>query len=157
MEAGLLKAKPLAPCLSQRLAIRRNSSGCWRSAQHDCARGRAPLSIGTTKRRNRSFVCLLCARQPLAAIMMNVDSADRLLPDMAEDGLRSALADTREAAQHAIDVIGRLGMLLKAEPRAHSNAAWLASAADATNKIRPMIGRTVDSPDAGERKNRMLG
>jgi hypothetical protein len=45
--------------------------------------------------------------------MMNVDSAERLLPDTAKDGLRSAVADTREAAQHAIEVIGRLGMLLK--------------------------------------------
>jgi signal transduction histidine kinase len=52
-------------------------------------------------------------RQPLAAIMMNVESAERLLPDTAEDGLRSALVDTREAAQHAIEVIGHLGSLLK--------------------------------------------
>jgi signal transduction histidine kinase len=77
-------------------------------------------------------------RQPLAAIMMNVDSAERLLPDTAKDGLRSALADTREAAQHAIDVIGRLGMLLKPGSDTQQHEFNLADAiGDAINLLVP--------------------
>ena len=53
--------------------------------------------------------------QPLAAIMVNVDSAEALLGASSQnDGhLRSVLADTRDAAQHAIDVIQQLRKLLK--------------------------------------------
>jgi signal transduction histidine kinase len=77
-------------------------------------------------------------RQPLAAIMTNVDSAERLLPDTAKDGLRSALADTREAAQHAIDVIGRLGMLLKPGSDTQQHEFNLADAiGDAINLLVP--------------------
>jgi signal transduction histidine kinase len=67
-------------------------------------------------------------RQPLAAIMMNLDFAERLLllPTTAKDGLRSALADTREAAQHAIDVIGHMGMLLKPGSDTHQEEFNLA-------------------------------
>jgi signal transduction histidine kinase len=77
-------------------------------------------------------------RQPLAAIMMNVDSAERLLPKTAKDGLRSALADTRKAAQHAIDVIGRLGMLLKPGRDTQQEEFDLAELiADAVNMLGP--------------------
>jgi signal transduction histidine kinase len=77
-------------------------------------------------------------RQPLAAIMMNVELAERLLPDTAKDGLRSALADTREAAQHAIDVIGRLGMLLKPGSDTQQQEFNLADAiADGINLLVP--------------------
>src|SRR5262249_60251961 len=53
--------------------------------------------------------------QPLAAIMVNVASAEALLGASSQnDGhLRSVLADTRDAAQHAIDVIQQLRKLLK--------------------------------------------
>src|SRR5262252_1306902 len=77
-------------------------------------------------------------RQPLAAIMMNVDLAERLLPDTAKDGLRSALADTHEAAQHANEVIGRLGMLLKPGSDTQQEELNLAEViADAINMLSP--------------------
>jgi signal transduction histidine kinase len=69
---------------------------------------------------------------------MNIESAERLLPDTAKAGLRSALADTHEAAQHAIEVIGRLGMLLKPGSDTQQEEFNLAEViADAINMLSP--------------------
>jgi signal transduction histidine kinase len=58
--------------------------------------------------------------QPLVAIMMNVDSAEHLLAGNPPKvcGLRSILAETLGAAQHATEFIRNLGKLLKRESEA---------------------------------------
>ena len=101
---------------------------------------------------DRSIVGLLCAcgqEQPLAAIMMNVELAERLLPDTAKNGLGSALADTREAAQHAIEVIGRLGTLLKPGSDNQLEEFNLAEViADAINRLGPEATKRGIIPQA---------
>jgi signal transduction histidine kinase len=78
--------------------------------------------------------------QPLTAIMMNVESAERLLTvnPSKDSHVRSVLADARGAAEHAMGVIRHLGKLLKrGREGEHEELDLAAVIQDAVNILQP--------------------
>jgi signal transduction histidine kinase len=78
--------------------------------------------------------------QPLNAIMLNADTAERLLSGSPQkDGdVKVMLADIRDAAEHAVDIIGHLRKLLKKGTEAELEEFDLRDViADAVHILRP--------------------
>src|SRR5262245_28239684 len=78
--------------------------------------------------------------QPLAAIMLNAESAERLLEEKTQkdDRLISKLADIREAAEHGTNITRHLRMLMKHRSEAEVEEFDIGEVlADAVNILMP--------------------